>query len=736
MTGARSFLFPFKYSHKVAYIIEFSHRKIRIYAQRKLLRNLEKSTLPVVTEELTIDKIVLKTVSVSTDATAKNENTGSTDTGGGFPILEISSPYTYGDLWDSEEQCCKIQTIQHSDILYIFNENYPIKVLKRESSTNWSLETLELKNGPFMNMNTSDISIAASAVTGDITLKATGNVFTETDIGRLLRLRVYDDDTKPWQAGKGVLSGDIFYSDKKYYKSQEEGTTGSVKPVHSEGIRSDGSINWEYLHDGTGIVKITAVQDAQNASATVITHLPHAVKNGTVCWELGLLHQATKYPKSGAFFRNRFAFLINGDNGPNVCLSYSGDYNNFADMENGEATDETAITVPVLNTEFNEGKWIYARDVLFVGTGASEFYIDVISSASPLASDNVKIAQISRVGSKAIMPLSVGAHVIFVDRYGLSLRDLSYNYYNDGYDQIDISLLGKHLFQSRITAMAYQEVPDKVLWCLTADGSIAALTFSAEQEVAALSRHDISGFAESVAVIPNLDDCSDELWLEVRRTTETGSFRSVEWLDNGIPQYFPAEVSSAVNLAEKEKLQNDYVQKQSVYLDGSVVYEQSSAGDILGGLAHLEGQKVVLFADGVNCGEQKVSDGKITATVTFSRAVAGLKITSRFMPQNIFVPNDYGSGIGQKQRINHVLLMLYLSGGGEIGENEQNLTAILYRPADGVLNSAQSLFTGCKEVLFNGMTTEKEQAATLLIQNNSPLPMNILAIVPYMDVDE
>lgn len=115
---------------------------------------------------------------------------------------------------------------------------------------------------------------------------------------------------------------------------------------------------------------------------------------------------------------------------------------------------------------------------------------------------------------------------------------------------------------------------------------------------------------------------------------------------------------------------------------------------------------------------------------------AGLPITSQFMPQNIYIPNDYGSGIGQKQRINHVLLMLYLSGGGQIGEDEDTLTDILYRQADAAMNEAQELFTGNKEVLFNGATTKKEAAATLMIQNSSPLPMNILAIVPYMDVDE
>lgn len=428
---------------------------------------------------------------------------------------------------------------------------------------------------------------------------------------------------------------------------------------------------------------------------------------------LGTRHAAQSFEISEirCFFRNRFAFLVNTDTGPNVCLSYSGDYNNFADMECGEATAETAITVPVLNTEFNEGKWIYARDVLFVGTGASEFYVDVVSSASPLASDNVKISQISRVGSKAIMPLSVGSHVIFVDRYGLSLRDLTYNYYNDGYDEMDISLLGKHLFQSRITGMAYQEVPDKVLWCMVGDGSLTALTFSAEQEVSALSRHDLSGAAESLAVIPNFEDCRDELWLEIKRTVNNANYRTVEWMDNGIPQYWPSSVYGAASLAERETLEKEYVRQEALYLDGAVVYEQNELDmqEEMSGLEHLEGLKVAVYADGTVLEPQVVQDGKIKILPTYRHVAAGLPITSQFMPQNIYIPNDYGSGIGQKQRINHVLLMLYLSGGGQIGEDEDTLTDILYRQADAAMNEAQELFTGNKEVLFNGATTKRKR---------------------------
>ncbi len=710
MSNARSFLFPFKYSHRVAYVVEFSHLKIRLFAQRDLVR-----------------KHVVSTSGATDDEPDE-----------AFPPLEISSPYTYSDLWDDDELCCKIQTIQHSDIMYIFNANHPIMLLKRYANDDWRLEELELRNGPFLSMNTSETMISVTEKTGTTQLTASADIFADTDVGRLVRLRVLDDDTKPWSAGINVAAMEIRSSDNKYYMAVGTGQTGAIKPVHSEGTRSDGSISWQYVHDGIGIVKITEFTDAQHVMAQVVSRLPDALEKGTVCWELGMIHQGTAYPISGAFFRNRFAFLVNSETGPNVCLSYSGDYNNFADMDCGEATAETAITVPVLSTEFNEGKWLYARDALFVGTGAAEFYIDAISSSQAMASDNIRISQISTVGSKAIMPVAIGAHVLFVDRYGLSLRDLMYNYYNDGYDQTDVSILGKHLFQSRIVSMAYQEVPDKILWCLVGDGSLTAITFSSEQEVAAFSRHDVSGSIESLAVIPNLEDNRDELWVEVQRVINSTYLRSVEWMDNGMPQTVPVSQLRSDNLEMKNKKEALYMRQNAVYLDAAVVFDRVADDDTteLSGLSHLEGKEVSLFADGVVLPSQVVYNGKIIVPSAVSHLVVGLNICSQFIPQNIYIPNQYGSGIGQKQRINHVLLTLYLSGGGQIGENENSLTDILYRKTDAPMNAPQELFTGNKEILFNGSTTQNEQAATFLIQTNSPLPLNILAVVPYLDVNE
>ena len=736
MVSARSFLVAFKYSHKEAFVVEFSHQKIRIYEQ-KTAEDFSDATASVnggiyeITTAANDYFVDHGAIGAADDV----DNHWSLSNDSDDEIISLVSPYKYGDLWDDEEMCFKLQTIQHGNVLYIFSEAYPIKMLKRYDDESWALEELEILEGPFLAMNSTAIALTASALTGTITLTSDGDVFSSNDVGRLVRLRGYDGSEKVWASGVSVNNGDIFMSDNKYYEALNSGTSGSKKPVHTKGIRSDGGVRWTYLHDGSGLVKISAYSNARSVTATVLRRLPEAVSDGTVYWELGLLNKGENYPKSGAFFRNRFAFLINTKTGPLVCLSKSGDYNNFADYEFGETTAESAITVPVINTEFNEGKWVFAGDVLFVGTGASEFYIDAVSSSSPMANDNIKISEISRVGSKAIMPIKVGAHVLFVDRYGLSLRDLSYNYYNEGYDEVDISILGKHLFASRIVAMAYQETPDKILWCLTGDGTLAAMTFSAEQEVVALSRHDFSGAVESIAVIPNFTAGHDELWLEIKRVIKDKTLRTVEFLEEGMPILMPVSIYQAESINQKEEQMKKYVQKRARYLDGAVLFVRgrNDTRTSLSGLSHLEGERVKIFADGEVREDQLVINGNVTIKKTDNMVLVGKEIISEYVPQAIYLNDEYGSGIGENQRINHVVLMLHLSGGGEIGEDEGKLSPIYYRAVDKETDTPQELFSGIKEILFNGSTDMEGAPSKIVIKNASPLPMNILAIVPYMD---
>ena len=266
----------------------------------------------------------------------------------GTYIFNLLNSYyeAYGKV-DTPDEVEDIQYIQNGDYLYIFHKNHPIKTLAMYGETDWRLNDFELKGGPWDYMNTTENALLVSATTGSITITSDGALFTENDVGRLVRITCVDSQKTAWQAEKsGITNGQILYSDGKYYQAQSAGTTGTVKPVHSEGTQSDGSLLFKYLHSGYGTARITGYTDSKHVTATVIDTFPDELtSNSSKYWELGLIHKGSDYPMCGTFFRNRFVFMMNVGGIPYVCFSNSDDYDNFADKEHGEVLANNAITV-------------------------------------------------------------------------------------------------------------------------------------------------------------------------------------------------------------------------------------------------------------------------------------------------------------------------------------------------------------------------------------------------------
>ena len=53
----------------------------------------------------------------------------------------------------------------------------------------------------------------------------------------------------PWASGTAYAQGDRVYSDKKIYEAQGAGTSGTITPIHTAGVASDGVINWAFIDD-------------------------------------------------------------------------------------------------------------------------------------------------------------------------------------------------------------------------------------------------------------------------------------------------------------------------------------------------------------------------------------------------------------------------------------------------------------------------------------------------------
>lgn len=659
----------FKVSNEEAYLLEFGNKYVRFYKNYKELSN-------------------------------------------NGVIYEIATDYTAEDIKS-------LRYVQNGDVLYLFNKEHPVYTLSRYGDFDWRLEEFLFKGGPWESVNTSDTTLKASSSTDTTEITATGNVFKSTDVGRLVRLTITDDESVAWQAEKTYSLGEIVKSDGKYYENIKGDKSGNEKPVHTEGSKTDGGIKWKYVHSGYGVARITKFIDAQKVEAKVLDYIPkELLSNSTTHWELGLVNAETGYPLCGTFYRNRFCFMLDVRGIPYVCVSCYDDYNNFADKDFGEVLSNNAITIPIYSDKYNESRWLCGSNVLFVGTSGAEFYIDSASTGEPFGPDNSKIQQISNIGSKSITPVKIGSHIIFVTATGTSIRDIIYSFSTDSYDPIDLGIYGKHLLASGIVDMKYQEYPDKVIWFAMQDGRLVGMTFSSEQKVNALHQHSLGGAVKEIAVLPSGKDKSEDLWLVVNRGEDY-----IEYLDNGIPAIIP----------EGED-RDEYIKNHSVYLDSCLSFIKEEGSREVSGLSHLEGKEVCIFADGAEMTPQVVKGGKITLERDARNVLVGLRMKSEYIPQTLIVAVNNGSGVGDVQRIDHVTLTLWDSLGGNVGDSSK-VYPIVYRATTETMGKSTPLFTGNKTipVSFN-TTTIEEKGATILISNDSAFPMHILCISPKLSV--
>lgn len=207
----------------------------------------------------------------------------------GTPV-EVATPYATADLEN-------IRFTQSADVLYIDCKGQPPRELRRVTPTSFELHLYEFRNGPFRPINSNDgVRAASSAATGNVVVTCSDPIFKATHVGALFYLEEQElRDITPWEpAQRGVGVGELRRSNGKVYRAtavKGGGTynvSGATRPSHESGrawdgsgdIRSDGANNysvgveWEFVHPGFGIVKLTEFTTANSMKGIVTQRVP------------------------------------------------------------------------------------------------------------------------------------------------------------------------------------------------------------------------------------------------------------------------------------------------------------------------------------------------------------------------------------------------------------------------------------------------------------------------------
>lgn len=640
----------------------------------------------------------------------------------------------------------KLRMHQSLNVVYMTHSEYESRVLERRGDTSWTLRYLRPDDGPFGLINATDITMTASAQTGEVTITASQPAFTTNDLGSLLRLthagqfetaalgaaedatdtirvsgieasRVFRYTISGTWTGTVVLeraignevnfetvathSGNVTntaYDDEldnqiAFYRlrmSAYTSGTATASLTHSQGVTD-------------GIARIVSV-DADNAVTADVVEA-FAKTTATPLWYRGAWSDRLGWPVGVGMIDGRLSLVRNDQ----YWMSWSDQFERFA-----IGADDDAAISRTLTGKMNIAKWVAGVRRLLVGATGSEHIVTAGELGEIITPSNVYSRAVKTRGSADASAVIIDEYVVMISRSNKRIYMIR-NVGGEEYEVIDLTRLHPNIGGSLgFKEIAFQAEPEPRLWGVRHDGVIAVLLLNPEEEIAAWSRMSTDGNYESVCARPTTGD-EDEVWFLVDRPDyRVGTERFVEKL---APESFDTLT-------------------QAQRLHCAVVYSGVATTTITG-LGHLEGASVYAWADGRESGPYTVASGQITLDYAAAYAVVGLKYSGQYKSPRLDWGAEAGSALTRHKQVQAIGLMLRDTPGGQMrwGRDftEANMQPLKDRHLVDAYDSPLKGWTFDDVLDFEG---KQARDARICIEMHGCGPVAISGLVPVIKTNE
>jgi len=734
--GGKIRLINFEVSDEQAYVLEFGANYIRFYKDGGLLTEATTNITAVTKANPAVvtaashglnngDRVFIKSVAGMTEInnlefTVANKTTNTfelsginssaftTYASGGTvgKIVEVTTTYSVTDIFE-------LNHAQSADVLFLAHKDHEPAKLTRTTTTSFTLTDIDFIDGPWLDENDTTTTLYASAATGaGITITASASLFASNDVGRYIRFReILEIEHDAWAASTSYANNVTVRHNGHVYKqvTGSTQTSGNTPPVHLTGTETYGSIDWEYLHDEHGHVKIVGFTSATVVTADVHedqygnSRLPDSAvgsSNANTRWSLGAFGGSEGFPKAVAFYEQRLYFAGTTGQPQTIFGSVSADFEN---MTPG-TLDDSAVNFTIASDRVNVIKHLLPARFLQVLTTSAEFTLSGGTGSTPVTPTNVNVLRETTFGSSDVRPVRAGNSTILIQKGQEKVKEITFDLDTDGLLGIDLTILADHIPRGGLTDMVWQQEPELILWFVHSDGRLVGLTY--DRANAAIGWHDHaiggSGVVESITSIPS--GAEDQVYLSVKRTIDGSTVRHVEFLK---PIEFGDDVEDAF------------------FLDSGLTYDGAATTSITG-LNHLEGETVSVLVDGSSHPDETVSGGSITLERTGSKVHVGYGYTSTIETLRLEAGAEDGIAQGKIKRIHGVTVRFFNTVGAEMGPDTGNLDRLPFRDSSMAMGQAVPLFNGDKEISF---PAGYENDARVIVRQSQPLPMTVLAIM-------
>lgn len=651
----------------------------------------------------------------------------------------LPSPY-------AEDELSLIRGDQSLDVIYICGASkQQRKIERRGDGRSWSIVLYEPEDGPVGIQNTSTTTLAAAAINGNTTLTSNIPFFKTTHVGVIFKLISIGQSVSSSISGANVFTDSIevegvgttreftiirtgtWTATVTLQRSFDDGTswfdvttyTTNATITFNDGLDeqivlyrigiktgdyTSGTANLTLsysLGSITGYVRVTSYTNSQSVNIEVLKDLGST--NATTQWSEGEWSDAKGFPSGVALSEGRLCF---GGIGKIIC-SISDAYESFDDEIEG---DSGLISRDLGSGAINDVTWLVSLYRLFAGTDTAVKGVKTTSFEEPMTPTNLRIVEPSTQSCYPIPPAKLDKKAIFVQGAGTRVFQLTYDASSIDYIADELTKSTPEIGQPSVVRIGVQRQPDTIIHCVRGDGKVALLIFDELEALKGWFLYETDGEVEDVIVFPG--DVEDYVYYSIKRTIDGNTVRYLE------------------KFAFQNECQGSTLNKQA-----DCFYQYSgSATATISGLDHLEGEEVIVWADGkdfsAGSGNSQVTytviSGQITLSEAVSNAIVGLPYKAQYKSAKLAYASS--SPLGQRKKINAIGVILYNthSKGLKYGRDFDNLTNLPeVNPVTGKKVTYNTIFSALDTPQFS-LGGDWNTDSRLCLEATAPRPCTLL----------
>lgn len=580
-------------------------------------------------------------------------------------VYEIASPYAATDLYDANG-ALQLHFAQSDDVFTITHPSYQSRELKRLGPTNWTL---------------TNVTVVPTQVAPTAPVATAGGPGGGTPVATVYAVTAIAADTleESVQSADASVNIDLTVAGNKVTVTWTDAAGATRYQIYKK-------INGIYGFIGQGAAGATGFVDNNITPNVGIT--PPVARDP--------ISAVGDYPIAVGHYQGRRYFGGSNNKPLGLSATRAGSESNMNYSIPVQAND--SISVRLSARQNTTIRHIVPLSDLILLTSGGEWKVS--SESGPVTPLSIKYTPEDYVGASNVAPVTTASAIIYAQARGGRVREMRFNWQQQGFRSADISIMAPHLFDTyTISSMAYTVAPYPMVWATRSDGTLLGLTYVQEHEVAAWHHHDTQGTFECVCATP--EGSEDALYAIVNRTINGVTKRYIERMRSRLFGTLP----------------------YAFFVDSGLTYNGAPTSTV-SGLYHLEGQTVSVLADGAVQTQKVVVNGSITLDAAASIVNVGLPYTANFETLPLAVEGVMAAAQGMNKNLNAVWLRLNASSGVFAGPNTTKLTEMKQRTTEPY-GSPPALFS---DVVKITITPSWSYSATLCVQQANPLPVTVLSL--------